>query len=203
MTPAWSQLGIGTIIPAQRCTIILYHVSVVSHICLHSTTTTATTSPRLDEGRWENERGDEGNAQETSYDVSWASGMVFFFPFSFYFDITNFFYRFNALIFWQPPPVCTTTGGSRPTRTTNGGLETRLCPEPSEWDSKFEGSEWVSSKSKSNTAFLDLLNTILFDCSERIYLGYHNPLFLLCLELLVYQCFFLSFLYTLLMILCT
>ena len=59
-------------------------------------------------GQWEDEKSDE-NAQET------LCGM-FFFPSSFfYFHITNFFFRYNALSFWQPPPVFMTmaTVGSR------------------------------------------------------------------------------------------
>ena len=72
-----------------------------------------------------------------------------------------------------------TNKNDRDDQQGGGGLETRLCLEPSKWDSDFEGSKWVSSKSKPDRAFLDLLNTILFDHSERIYLGYRNPLFLL------------------------
>ena len=43
------------------------------------------------EGRLENKRYDEENAQETSYDVSWACGMLLF-TFSFHFYIANFFF---------------------------------------------------------------------------------------------------------------
>ena len=69
-----------------------------------------------DEGRWENKRCDEENAQETSYNVSWACGMFFFF----YFFI-SFLY---LLLTDQPQPPRTTT-------TTNGHLN--ASKPPSRW----------------------------------------------------------------------
>ena len=67
-------------------------------------------------GEWEGWRGERPRDVVRRILGMWY---VFFFPFSFYFHITNFFFRYNALILQQPPQP----NNKRPTQLNIEGCD--------------------------------------------------------------------------------